>query len=315
VTFSSKLLSALKNKDYHNLSLLRIDSELSCGDLVDGGALNIYAAQAIIDFLNFERLAKGNPSLSSVYACQGHSITIDQTIREGRILRGTLSVVGERAEVIVKLHHSDEDSRRGGPRGERVLKFTREWVSPEVYLSNRSPHLEPGAATDAGAMVLSAQKPMDVFPLGLMLACLFSRERSARMTMLPEDEAGFHVALTEAGPGPWSLSERISCDCFSVTDSCCESVRSLCVLDPVCRGSLSGALSGLEKLHSTELQKEIANLRDVNAAHGRIIEGIGEGMERIVGGIDRIEARVNDETPFNEMIEEVVIALSQAERK
>jgi hypothetical protein len=58
VTFSSKLLSALKNKDYHNLSLLRIDSELSCGDLVDGGALNIYAAQAIIDFLNFERLAK-----------------------------------------------------------------------------------------------------------------------------------------------------------------------------------------------------------------------------------------------------------------
>jgi hypothetical protein len=40
------------------LKLLRVDSELSCGDLVDGRALNIYAAQAIIDSLNFERLAK-----------------------------------------------------------------------------------------------------------------------------------------------------------------------------------------------------------------------------------------------------------------
>jgi hypothetical protein len=54
----SKLYSSLKNKHYLNLKLLRIDSELSCGDLVDGRALNIYAAQAIIDFLNFERLAK-----------------------------------------------------------------------------------------------------------------------------------------------------------------------------------------------------------------------------------------------------------------
>jgi hypothetical protein len=53
-----KLHSVLRNKHYLNLKLLRVDSELSCGDLVDGGALNIYAAQAIIDSLNFERLAK-----------------------------------------------------------------------------------------------------------------------------------------------------------------------------------------------------------------------------------------------------------------
>jgi hypothetical protein len=54
----SKLSSSLKKKHYHNLKLLRVDSELPCNDLVDGGALNIYAAQAIIDSLNFERLAK-----------------------------------------------------------------------------------------------------------------------------------------------------------------------------------------------------------------------------------------------------------------
>jgi serine/threonine protein kinase len=425
-----KLRSALKSKGYHNLRLLRIDRELSCDDLVDGGALNVYAAQAIIESLNFERLTKSNPSSSFVYACQGIPIVIDQTIREGRILRGTVSSLGEHVGVIVKVHHSDEDSRREvsmlnrlkgfsspssgslthapdlldfgqslgaqprpylvlksfglplshffsiqstnayrleigtqllralmwlhqqdfvhcdlkpdnvlvedggggfmkvklcdfdsatdvggefpcgrGPREEKVLKFTREWVSPEVYLSNRSLLLQRGGAV-APRAVLLAQKPMDVFPLGLMLACLFSRERSARMTMLPEDEAGFHVALTEASPGPWSLSERISCDCFSVTDSCRESVRSLCILNPVSRGSLSGALSGLEKLRSTQLQIENVSLGRLNAAQGRVIGGIREIRE----GVERIEARVTDDTPLSDLFQGLVTEFRNAAR-
>jgi serine/threonine protein kinase len=369
-----------KKKDHHNLKLLRIDSDLSCDDLVDGGVLNVYVAQAIVESLALERSWKTNPSSrpsTSPYSCEGRPIAIDETIREGRVLRGSVSFLGKRVAVIVKLHqtaadsakessilnrlkgslsslphapdlldsghtlgaqprpylvlesfglplshcfstpsstpyrleigtqllvallwlhqqdivHCDltpgnvlvEDGRGGiarvklcdfdsatavgdefpsgqGPAGGTVLKFTKEWVSPEVYSSNGSS--------------LRASKSMDVFPLGLMLACLFSRERSAGMTMLPEDEALFHVALTEPGP----LSERISCDCFP-TDSCRECVRSLCVLDPASRGSLSGALSGLEKLRNTRLQIENANLGRVNSVQGQVIEGIGERLD------------------------------------
>jgi serine/threonine protein kinase len=63
-----------------------------------------------------------------------------------------------------------------GSRGETLLKFTREWVSPEVYLANRS-LLEKASDCrrrigrgNGSPRVLPARKPMDVFPLGLMLS-------------------------------------------------------------------------------------------------------------------------------------------------
>jgi hypothetical protein len=93
---------------------------------------------------------------------------------------------------------------------------------------------------------LSVRVSMDVFPLGLVLGCLFDKERSANMTMLPDDDDQMITALTQ----PRFLIDRITCNSLS---TCCESVRSLCVLDADRRGKLSEVLMSLGKLRRTGL--------------------------------------------------------------
>jgi hypothetical protein len=88
---------------------------------------------------------------------------------------------------------------------------------------------------------------MDVFPMGLVLGCLFEKEGSVNMTMLPDDDDQIRTTLTE----PELLLDRISCNSLR---SCREHIRSLCRLEPACRGRLSDVSAALEGLTRSRLQ-------------------------------------------------------------
>jgi serine/threonine protein kinase len=159
----------------------------------------------------------------------------------------------------------------GAGAGEQVLRFTKHWVSPEVYLHNRL--LQTNSA-NAMTERLSVTKAMDVFPMGLVLGCLFDRERSANMTMLPDDDDQLHTALTQPG----LLLERISCNSGV---SCRESVASLCALDSADRGRLSDVLGALDGLRRSRLQIHSSSQGAIIAVQGQVIGGLGAGMERV----------------------------------
>jgi hypothetical protein len=115
---------------------------------------------------------------------------------------------------------------------------------------------------------------MDVFPMGLVLGCLFDRERSANMTMLPDDDDQLHTALTQPG----LLLERISCNSLV---SCRESVVSLCALEFAHRGRLSDVLGALDGLRRSRLQIHSSSQGAIISVQGRVIDGLGAGMERL----------------------------------
>lgn len=133
--------------------------------------------------------------------------------------------------------------------GRRALKFTKQWASPEVYLHNRT--LQGTNAISPPPSTLLAAKSMDVFALGLVLSCLFRRERSALMTVLPFDDDDLYIWLTQRG----ILSDHITCDSILSADALRGSIRSLCELSVSTRGELSSALDWVEKLQRTELQE------------------------------------------------------------
>ena len=62
-------------------------------------------------------------------------------------------------------------------------KFTRSWVAPEVYWCSLN------------RQQLFATAFIDIFALGLIIACILEAHRSADMAILPQAEAGFHEAM------------------------------------------------------------------------------------------------------------------------
>jgi serine/threonine protein kinase len=160
----------------------------------------------------------------------------------------------------------------GVHHSKHVLRFTTHWVSPEVYLHNR---LVQTNATNSTTAKLFVSKAMDVFPMGLVLGCLFEKEGSVNMTMLPDDDDQIRTTLTE----PELLLDRISCNSLP---SCREHIRSLCRLEPACRGRLSDVSAALEALTRSGLQ----SLNDV-----RVIDD----MQMQVTQVNTVAAKLQDD--------------------
>jgi hypothetical protein len=162
----------------------------------------------------------------------------------------------------------------GQMNGLKVLRYTKHWVSPEVYLRNQSLQAQWSLIT------FPTTKGMDVFPMGLVLGCLFDIERSANMTILPDDDDDhIHTALTQ----PEYLKERITCNSLP---SCRDSVHSLCALDTSRRGRLSDALSGLDGFRRNGLQIYCSNQDAIISVQTQVIDGLGRKLDHVVSHLD-----------------------------
>jgi hypothetical protein len=63
--------------------------------------------------------------------------------------------------------------------------------------------------------------------------------------------------------------------------SCRESVVSLCALDSAHRGRLSDVLGALDGLRRSRLQIHSSSQGAIISVQGRVIDGLGAGMERL----------------------------------
>lgn len=149
-------------------------------------------------------------------------------------------------------------------RGTSLLKFTKQWVSPEVYFHNIS--LQENSST----IPLLANTSMDVFPLGLVLGCLFNLEKSPLKMILPFEDESLMIVLREQS----SLLRRITCDSFPTMK---QSIHSLCELIVENRGNLRDVLEVVTSLRRTNLQE----ITTTQAKNDHIIERVNEVNVRV----------------------------------
>jgi serine/threonine protein kinase len=153
-----------------------------------------------------------------------------------------------------------------------ALKFTRLWVSPEVYLSAQQ------------GVVVRVTTAMDAFCVGLVLICLFSPERWVSMAELPEDDRELVSALTDAS----YLQRRIS----PLAQHYRQILLSLCSLDPSSR-SLDKTLEGLQSLGATAAFTVMRNQERVIQTQRETIITIGDKVERIESKVNGIDEKVD----------------------
>jgi hypothetical protein len=156
----------------------------------------------------------------------------------------------------------------GSSAAQVALKFTRLWVSPEVYL-----------CAQQGA-VLAVTTAMDAFCIGLVLICLFSpeRERHVSMAALPDDELQLVSALTD----PSYLERRIS----SLAPDYRQALLSLCALHPSSRDSLGNTLATLQSLGGTAARAELLIQK-------KVINNIGDQLGNIEAKVNVIDGKVD----------------------
>ena len=152
--------------------------------------------------------------------------------------------------------------------GVKVLKFTKLWVSPEVYSHNCFLRNNPERRVE-----LIVRKSMDIFPLGLVLVCLFSEERSPTKTILTNnlDDSEYHESLTNPQYLRNKIINILRTSSLSVT--ILDTLLSVCSIDSSSRGSLINLLKSIEENTRTGLQKAVNQFKsedDVKEVLGRI---------------------------------------------
>ena len=158
--------------------------------------------------------------------------------------------------------------------GVKVLKFTRLWVSPEVYHFNREWLKKISEDTCRSEMtpILPVTPSMDIFCVGLVLICLFSpeRERGVSMTVLPDtsiDQSDINsnksnIAAKDVNEYERDLLNSLTNSSYLTNKICSlpvdyhQPLLSLCCLDSSSRGSLSNVFSTFESMN---LRRDISS--------------------------------------------------------
>lgn len=127
------------------------------------------------------------------------------------------------------------------------LKYSRGWVSPEVYLFNKN------LIHSRSATTLLAKVEMDIFSLGLVLACLLDQNRHPKMTILPTNESNLHDF--------YKSQSYLNSICCGRDPSFRDTIHRLCAYDPRQRGNLQQMLKFLDSRSRTKLQYQLQEER------------------------------------------------------
>lgn len=171
----------------------------------------------------------------------------------------------------------------------KVLKFTKLWVSPEVYLHNHQLLQNQQQINKR----LKVKKEMDVFCVGLVLVCLFNQERSSTITLLPNNDGELLEALTN----PEYLRNKITSIPFSLPSTIIHNnLISLCSLTPPeSRCSLSNLLKSIGENTRTQLQSTVGNQKEIITIQDQLITEIGTKIDNIELKVDSIIVKLDTE--------------------
>jgi serine/threonine protein kinase len=143
----------------------------------------------------------------------------------------------------------------GPESGAGHLKFSRCWMSPEVYYFNLELSLRTSSPVGPSLSSLNACKEMDYFSLGLVLGCLLARQKSPGMSLLPLSDDDLRVSFANR-----NYLDAINCD---LIPSCRPHVLRLCSYEPKERGeSLDEMIESIEAFGRTRLHDELTRERE-----------------------------------------------------
>ena len=193
----------------------------------------------------------------------------------------------------VKLCDFDSATVEGGyfpsgvdENGLKMLKFTKLWVSPEVYLHNCL--LQNQETREE----LIATRSMDIFSLGLVLVCLFNPPIA---TLLPKNnDSEYHESLTN----PEYLRTKItnifkSSSKFISSTQIPDKLIPLCSINPSLR-CLGEFQSLIEDNNFTELQKAIVHQNEIISTQKQTINELGKKVDRLDEKADDTRAILNE---------------------
>jgi serine/threonine protein kinase len=132
-----------------------------------------------------------------------------------------------------------------GPEGGCQLKYSCGWVSPEVHQYNRNLIRSAASAT----LPFLAKVEMDIFSLGLVLACFLDQNSHPTMTILPSNEKDVQPVFESR-----SYLNVILC---GGDPSLRDAVLRLCAYDPQDRGNLSQMIQLIDSQSRTKLQYQL----------------------------------------------------------
>ena len=146
------------------------------------------------------------------------------------------------------------------------LKFTREYVSPEVFCGR---NLCNG--------ILAASLEIDLFALGLICAWLLDSRVNSLPTLLPVEmsDAELERYLMDQ---PY-LSSRLQCDEGMHYRSC---IHQFCSVEPRLRGSINDILPQIDSTtthYSTENQRLQADNEYIKQSHERIMQAFQHNLD------------------------------------
>jgi len=159
--------------------------------------------------------------------------------------------------------------------GSEALKFSRLWVSPEVYLFNEN----YGRAGNDGDRGLPVTTAMDIFNVGLVLLCLLS---VGDRVILPENDGERHKYLTDQS----HLNRKISFlpECYH------ESLTSLCCLSSSSEAHWQLLLVMFQSLSATAARAALLREKKLNESQKQtiisLIDRLGSGVSVSVSDLE-----------------------------
>jgi serine/threonine protein kinase len=176
------------------------------------------------------------------------------------------------------------------------LKFTPAWVCPEIFYYSKEIDMFQNPKHPLVATV-----EMDLFSLGLVVACTLSKERTSEMTILPSSMDALRFAFDTR-----SYLKRIPSDLVS---GCLHAVEKLWSFQPRNRGSIDEVINAMSAQGRTTLSNELqeeSRRRELDASH------LEKKISDLANVIQSLESQCLSSSPeLTELLADVSMTMSQ----
>lgn len=199
--------------------------------------------------------------------------------------------------VLVKLCDFDSARKISQPlchsREDKIspLQFTVAWVSPEIFYYS----LGIDMFGNSPANPLLATYEMDLFSLGLVLACTLSKGRTSDMTILPKSVASLEQSFTSR-----SYLSQIPTD---LVPGSMQAIEKLWSFQPTNRGTITDVLNSMSDQRRTALSQKLLEETRWRQHDAGIME---EKIKNLHNIIDHMEKQNLSSSPeLSEMIQDL----------